>query len=126
MSTPSLTQPERVAVARLLAGDDTRITTAQARDQVARARACAARRLEGTPWRSNAQVPGTWLRDGPLAPEPVIRRPLDAALERGALTLRGYDRVLRVAWTNADLAGRERLAVVDIGRALYLKKGAHG
>ena len=63
---------------------------------------------------------------GPLAPEPVIRRPLDAALERGALTLRGYDRVLRVAWTNADLAGRERLAVVDIGRALYLKKGAHG
>jgi magnesium chelatase family protein len=51
---------------------------------------------------------------------------LDAALERGALTLRGYDRVLRVAWTNADLAGRERLAVVDIGRALYLKKGAHG
>ena len=117
---------QRVAVARLRAGDDTRITTAQARDQVARARACAARRLEGTPWRSNAQVPGTWLRDGPLAPEPVIRRPLDAALERGALTLRGYDRVLRVAWTNADLAGRERLAVVDIGRALYLKKGAHG
>ena len=117
---------QRVAVARLRAGDDTRITTAQARDQVARARACAARRLEGTPWRSNAQVPGTWLRDGPLAPEPVIRRPLDAALERGALTLRGYDRVLRVAWTNADLAGRERLAIVDIGRALYLKKGAHG
>ncbi|MBN9176229.1 MAG: YifB family Mg chelatase-like AAA ATPase [Microbacterium sp.] len=117
---------QRVAVARLRAGDDTRISTAQARAQVAEARARAAQRLAGTPWRSNAEVPGTWLRDGPLAPEPVIRRPLDAALQRGALTLRGYDRVLRVAWTSADLAGRDRLAVADIGRALYLKKGAQG
>jgi len=31
--------------------------------------------------------------------------------------------VLRVAWSHADLSGRERLAVADIGRALYLKRG---
>ena len=68
-------------------------------------------------------VPGTWLRDGPLASPPLVRRPLDAALHRGALTLRGYDRVLRVAWSLADLADRDRLGVDDIGRALYLKKG---
>ncbi|WP_127818248.1 YifB family Mg chelatase-like AAA ATPase [Microbacterium sp. CPCC 204701] len=71
-------------------------TTAVARERVAEARACAARRLEGTPWHVNADVPGTWLREGPSAPTPVVRRPLDAALHRGALTLRGYDRVLRV------------------------------
>ena len=31
-----------------------------------------------------------------------------ADLERGLLTARGLDRVLRVAWTVADLAGHDR------------------
>ncbi|MBN9179022.1 MAG: ATP-binding protein, partial [Microbacterium sp.] len=69
---------------------------------------------------------GVWLRQGPCAPDLSVRRPLDAALQRGAITLRGYDRVLRVAWSIADLAGRERLESDDIGRALYLKKGLRG
>jgi magnesium chelatase family protein len=46
------------------------------------------------------------------------------ALRRGALTLRGYDRLLRVAWTVADLAGHDRLRLDDVGRALYLRQGA--
>lgn len=115
---------QRVAVARLRAGDRTRVTTAEARERVVAARARAAQRLAGTPWRTNAEVAGTWLRDGPHAPDPAIRRPLDDALQRGVLTLRGYDRVLRVAWSHADLAGRDELDVADIGRALYLKRGA--
>lgn len=99
------------------------ITTRVARGRVAEARERAAHRLQGTPWRVNAGVPGTWLREGPVAPPPVVRRPLDAALHRGALTLRGYDRVLRVAWSLADLDGRARLGTDHVGRALYLKKG---
>lgn len=114
---------QRVAVAQLRADDTSRVTSVDARARVLEARARAAVRLAQTPWRTNAEVSGAWLRDGPLAPEPIIRRPLDAALQRGALTLRGYDRVLRVAWSHADLSGRERLAVADIGRALYLKRG---
>lgn len=98
-------------------------TTAQARARVAEARARTARRLAETPWRINAEVPGGWLREGPQAAAPAVRRPLDAALHRGALTLRGYDRVLRVAWSLADLAGRGQLAGEDVGRALFLKKG---
>lgn len=98
-------------------------TTATAKARVADARARSAERLRATPWRVNAQVSGSWLRQGPLAPTPVARRPLDAALHRGALTLRGYDRVLRVAWSLADLEGAAQLAVSHIGRALYLKKG---
>lgn len=98
-------------------------TTAEARERVADARARTARRLIGTDWRVNAQVPGAWLREGPAAPPPAARRPLDAALHRGALTLRAYDRVLRVAWSLADLAGRPQLSADEIGRALYLKKG---
>ncbi|WP_281349494.1 ATP-binding protein [Microbacterium rhizomatis] len=99
------------------------ISTAAARERVLLARERTARRLGSTSWRLNAEVAGTWLRNGPVAPDRVVRRPLDAALQRGALTLRGYDRVLRVAWSIADLAGDERLELGHVGRALYLKKG---
>lgn len=112
----------RVAVARRDAGAGV-VTTAAARERVLDARRRAAHRLRETDWKLNVDVPGTWLRDGPAAPPPAVRRPLDAALHRGSLTLRGYDRVLRVAWTLADLGGRPQLSLDDVGRALYLKKG---
>ncbi|WP_308493800.1 YifB family Mg chelatase-like AAA ATPase [Microbacterium terrisoli] len=99
------------------------VTTAQARDRVVAARDRAAYRLRDTPWTLNSAVSGSWLRLGPLAPEPIVRRSLDAALHRGSLTLRSYERILRVAWSIADLAGRDRLGVDEIGRALFLKKG---
>ena len=99
-------------------------TSAVAREQVRAARERAARRLGGTPWRLNAEVPGDWLRRGPHALPPAVRRPLDRALQRGVLTLRGYDRVLRVAWSIADLAGVETPTAQDVGRALFLKRGS--
>jgi len=111
----------RVAVAQR--GSMPAISTATARARVADARSRARHRLAGTPWKVNAEVPGTWLREGPVAPAPIVRRPLDAALHRGALTLRGYDRVLRVAWSLADIEGRTQLGADHVGRALYLKKG---
>lgn len=114
---------QRVSLAQITGAGGGTETTASARARVAEARSRAAHRLRETPWRTNAEVSGAWLRSGPLAPEPLIRRPLDAALHRGSLTLRGFDRVLRVAWSVADLAGRSRLEVPDIGRALYLKRG---
>jgi magnesium chelatase family protein len=99
------------------------VTTHAARARVVAARARALHRLRETPWRLNAHVSGPWLRQGPLSLAPAVRRPLDAALHRGALTLRGYDRVLRVAWTLADLADRTTPTTHDIGRALFMKKG---
>jgi len=111
----------RVAVAQRGVGPT--LSTATARARVAEARSRARHRLAETPWTVNAEVPGTWLREGPSAPTAVVRRPLDAALHRGALTLRGYDRVLRVAWSLADLEGTGRLGTEHVGRALYLKKG---
>ncbi len=100
------------------------MSTDEARERVSGARDRARHRLSDTPWRTNSEVEGTWLRSGPLHPEPSITRPLDDALHRGSLTLRGYDRVLRVAWTLADLSGRSRPNAADIGGALYLKRGA--
>jgi len=90
---------------------------------VREARARAARRLADAPWRLNARAPGSWLRaDG--APALGATSALDRALERGALTMRGYDRVLRLAWTLADLDGVDRPGLDQIGRALHLRKAA--
>jgi magnesium chelatase family protein len=46
---------------------------------------------------------------------------LDRALDRGMITLRGYDRVLRLGWTVADLAGRAVPDRDDLGLALTLR-----
>ena len=51
---------------------------------------------------------------------------LDRAVDRGTLSLRGVDRVLRVAWTLADLAGRAAPGRGDIGHALLLRTRGNG
>lgn len=94
-------------------------STATVAARVAAARAAARSRLRGTPWSTNAEVPGTWLRRHSGGPE--VHRDLDRALDRGVLSLRGVDRVLRVAWTLADLAGRERPGRGEVGQALVLR-----
>ncbi|WP_435744551.1 YifB family Mg chelatase-like AAA ATPase [Microbacterium sp. PMB16] len=116
-------QVTRVAAARAASGGRSEVTTAQALARVSAARERAALRWRSTPWRRNAEVPGIGLRQGALRLPIPARAPLDRALERGALTLRGYDRVLRLAWTMADLADLERPGVDEIGRALHLKRG---
>ncbi|MDF2993049.1 MAG: putative ATPase with chaperone [Microbacterium sp.] len=112
---------QRVSAARR-EDETTTVTTRHAREIVSAARARAARRWAETPWSRNADVPGTWLR-GPAAPASDVLRPLDTALRRGALTLRGYDRLLRVAWTVSDIAEHDAMTVDDVGRALYLRRG---
>jgi magnesium chelatase family protein len=114
----------RVAAHRATAGIRAELDTTKARQRVADARARAADRWKATPWRRNADIPGTWLRQGALRLDSAARSPLDRALERGALTLRGYDRVLRLAWTMADLGDLSRPGQDEIGRALLLKRGA--
>ncbi len=92
--------------------------------RVLEARARARRRLEGSGWATNAEVPGAWLRrhtGGAGA-----RRDLERALDTGVLSLRGLDRVLRVAWTLADLAGRQGPGDAEIGEALLLRTRGHG
>ena len=100
-----------------------RLTSAVARQVVAEARQRTAARLAGTPWTTNGQVPGPWLRSGDRMPPRAVTSPIDRALERGAITMRGYDRVLRVAWTLSDLDGTDRPDAAQIGRALFLRKG---
>lgn len=50
---------------------------------------------------------------------------LDRALDLGQVTVRGYDRVLRLAWTSADVNGRATPSPTDVGLALmYRTQGA--
>ena len=97
-------------------------TTQQARDRVMAARDAAAQRLASTPWRLNAHVPGAWLRSEATRLPTGVTASIDRALERGGITMRGYDRVLRLAWTVADLDGADRPAADHVGRALFLRR----
>ncbi|WP_298036631.1 YifB family Mg chelatase-like AAA ATPase [uncultured Microbacterium sp.] len=116
-------QVTRVAASVATGAAGSGLTTAQARERVERARIAAAGRWSATPWRVNAEVSGAWLRQGEWRVPAVTRAPLDRALERGQLTLRGYDRVLRLAWTLADIAGADRPGADHLGHALFLKRG---
>ena len=94
------------------------------RQQVEWARASARERLRGTGWTTNAQAAGTWLRAPERQIAPFARTTIDRALERGALTMRGYDRTLRLAWTLADLDGAASPDADHVSRALHLRRGA--
>ncbi len=97
-------------------------STAVVADRVRVARERAATRLAGTPWRTNSEVPGRELR-GRWHTAPGAMDEAERSLERGVLTARGLDRVLRVAWTIADLVGHARPAAMEVGLALQLRTG---
>jgi len=113
----------RVGTAQMTDGAPGATTSAIARDRVVAARSRARQRWGAHGWSLNAQVPGAALRGERWRLAAADRGALDRALERGAITMRGYDRVLRVAWTLADLDGVDRPGADQLGRALYLRKG---
>jgi magnesium chelatase family protein len=91
------------------------------------ARVLAARRrtrhrLAGLPWRTNADVPGRELRRR-FAPSHGALARLDRPLADGRLSARGLDRVIRVAWTLTDLAGKSAPTAMEIDEALALWEG---
>jgi magnesium chelatase family protein len=91
--------------------------TAAVATRVLAARDRMAARLSDTPWRVNAEVPGHVLRRAWRLPWEVVAE-AERLLDVGALTARGVDRVLRVAWTVADLGGRDRPDAGDVRLAL--------
>ncbi|MFF4232562.1 YifB family Mg chelatase-like AAA ATPase [Streptomyces sp. NPDC001820] len=96
--------------------------TAAVAARVREARERAAARLRDTPWGANSEVPGHELRTRWLV-APGALAAAERDLERGLLTARGIDRVLRVAWTIADLAARDRPQAYDVDLALELRTG---
>jgi magnesium chelatase family protein len=117
-----------LSVQALVSGERGECSAAVA-ERVAVARERAAVRWRSFGWAGagagrwvNARVPGPVVRrfwDG-LG---VDRSGVDEAVRVGRLTGRGYDRVLRLALTAADVAGREVPSRGDVFRALALRCG---
>jgi magnesium chelatase family protein len=110
---------QRVGLADYLGG------ASAERSAVVAARVGAARDAQRErlgPWKyaTNAEVQGRVLR-GDLALPRTVTASLDRALERNLVSARGWDRVLRVAWTISDLAGRQRPIADDVTTALSFR-----
>ena len=106
-----------------LAGTAPAEDTATVAARVAAARDAARRRLAGTPWQTNAEVPAEALRFRWPIPSRLLHD-VDGHLDAGRLSARGRDRVQRLAWTVADLGGRECPTREDVEEALALRSGA--
>jgi magnesium chelatase family protein len=105
LSDRRFAEPSRVVAARVVA-----------------ARESAAARLRDTPWRLNAEIPGSELRQAFRPPSSALV-PLERAMDRGQISARGVDRVIRVAWTLADIAGIGRPGTAETSYALGLWLG---
>ena len=85
----------RSAIRRVGSGESTAVVAAR----VAAARGAQLERLVATSWRCNAEVPGPDLTNGVMRLGPPTTQDLERAMDRGAMTVRGFHRVLRVACT---------------------------
>ncbi|GAA1623689.1 YifB family Mg chelatase-like AAA ATPase [Nonomuraea maheshkhaliensis] len=90
--------------------------------RVATARRRSAKRLELTPWRTNAQIPATALV-GDLQLSPTAITPLLRASDTGALSAASLASVQRMAWTLADMADIPEPTAKETRLALALAKG---
>ncbi|MFI2711755.1 YifB family Mg chelatase-like AAA ATPase [Micromonospora sp. NPDC018662] len=112
-----------VRAAELLQTGTPQESSATVAARVIKARRAAADRWTPTGHRVNADVPGPHLRRPPWHLPAGVTRELRRRLDTGSLSARGYDRVLRLSWTIADLDGRDRPDGHDIGEAIHLRTG---
>jgi magnesium chelatase family protein len=91
--------------------------------RVAHARAAAAERWAEGGWPTNSRVPGSALRQPPWRLPSASTVDLRRALDSGSISARGVDRVLRLAWSIADLDGRMGPDRDDVLEALTMRMG---
>jgi magnesium chelatase family protein len=102
--------------------EDASVTTsAEVRAAVQAARERQSSRLAGSGVLTNAAMTPALVRDLVRA-EPVASRVLHDAYQRGTLSARGHQRILRVAQTIADLDGSDRVRAADVRQALTLRQ----
>lgn len=112
-----------VPAAQLLRQSEVPESSAQVLKRVIAARQAAAERWRRYGFAVNAQVPGRVLRCPPFRLPHSVTAELARRLDRGTLSARGFDRVLRISWTIVDLDGRDRPTREDVNEALELRTG---
>jgi len=95
-------------------------TSATVSARVAEARQRQRHRFSEQIWNLNAAIPASLLRSR-YAPELAGVQLVDRTVSTGRLSARGADRVLRLAWTVADLAGVDRPTAEHCALALALR-----
>ena len=108
-----------------LVSPEPRESSVHVAERVQLARNIAGERLKQWGLVHNADLNGRILR-GPLRLGRHDTALLDKAMGAGVLSARGYDRVLRLAWTVADLQGRGQPGSDDVGLALTLRQRGEG
>jgi magnesium chelatase family protein len=114
---------EPVGAAALLSEAQEQESSAQVLQRVLGARKTAADRWASLGYAVNAQVPGAVLRRPPWRLPRKATAELARRLDEGSLSARGYDRVLRIAWSIVDLDGRSAPTRDDVSEALQLRTG---
>jgi magnesium chelatase family protein len=112
-----------VSRAELMQDRESREPSAAVAARVATARAAARQRWAPFGWNTNAEVPGPVLRSRGWRPPRVALAQLDSEIERGGLSARGCDRVLKLSWTLADLAGLASPGAAEVSEAIWLRTG---
>jgi len=91
------------------------------RERVISARARAAERFKDEPWKLNAEIPSRALRTT-YSPERAAMNFLHDELDKERITARGLHKVIRVAWTLADLSARKKPSIEDVKSAYQLRE----
>lgn len=97
-------------------------SSADIRKRVIAARARAALRFSSQPWKLNSEIPARALRLD-FRPEKAAMNFLHDELDKELITARGLHKVIRLAWTLADLAERPLPTLSDVKSAYGLREG---
>jgi magnesium chelatase family protein len=103
-----------------LASQELGESSADIRERVIEARARAAHRFKGEKWKLNAEIPARALRRD-YAPDREALTFLHDELDHERITARGLHKIIRIAWTLADLSGRQGPALEDVQSAYRLR-----
>ena len=101
------------------------VTSSVLRQRVLQARQIAHSRFLGEGFTLNADIPSDLLRNKYRPEKRAMTRLLDL-LDEGAISARALHRTIRLGWSFADLAGRERPGEEEIEKAIEMKQQLAG
>ncbi len=97
-------------------------SSAQIRQRVMKARSFATRRFINESWTLNAQIPSRALRTV-YQPEAKAMNFLHSELDKEHISARGLHKIMRTAWSIADLSQHPKPTLEDTQRAFALREG---
>jgi magnesium chelatase family protein len=106
-----------------LASNELGESSAMVRSRVEAARAIAGERFKEYAWQTNSQIPAKYLRSEFRAERSAMAL-LHIELERENLSARGFHKVLRLAWSIADLSKNQTPTKENVQKAIAMRMGS--